>query len=689
MSIKKTWNIAIPFCVLVIVYGLIIHSFFDITKVTFIKYALSQVFVIVAPGLVCTKYIFGNRDKSVVHWISLSYVFGYSVNILEYIIIWGLHLQQFATPIILVITVLVCFLWFYKPIDMDFDDFKENDYVLLFIFMAYMLISVIAFSGNRISPFIGQGGTSIGRDLQFWCANAVSLKNSFLPETAYFSGTTFYYHYFSSMHVAFISQVTGISVFDVAFTLFSFGKCVLLIGALNYLIDRYRLGSIKYLFYLFILFMTGWEEKPFIIYVGHLTCASFGLDIGFAFGLWLIAFVLQIADNPEFNIRDFLAIMLIWTTLCGAKGPVAALLILVPGLFCFIWLFQRKYKMAFVYGLTFLGIFAIINIFCLGIIRILNHTADSQVDNIGGFRSVYEVVQATPYGALTGTRRFLIPAWIWYAFNAHPVLFVITVVNSFFLIWMLLTKKIRIKDCMNVFVLLFTTIFGIMLGMFYNPGGHSEMYFTMTAYIPCLAYNLEMYKNLLNTGEVGIGWRNAAYKTGMILTSIVGLYCWGFTQIGGGGMSSRLGTGYSQIIGDCEYVAGKDTFTKREADACAWLRDNTLQDSVIQSNRFLVYPNGSYFISMFSERIQYLEADDLVYYCDLGINEPKAESRESKRRGEVIEEAFDGDGNALAQLKEEGVDYLVQDNLLYENKLESSGLTAVYDENDIVIYKLK
>lgn len=688
MSIKKTWNIAIPFCVLVIVYGLIIHSFFDITKVTFIKYALSQAFVIVAPGLVCTKYIFGSRDKLVVHWISLSYVFGYSVNILEYIVIWGLHLQQFATPIILVITVLVCFLWFYKPIDIDFDDFKENDYLLLFIFMAYMLVNIIASSGNHISPFVGRGVTNITRDLQFWCANAVSLKNSFLPEAAYFSGTTFYYHYFSSMHVAFISQVTGISVFDVAFTLFSFGKCVLLIGALNYLIDRYRFGSIKYLFYLFILFMTGWEEKPFIMYVWHLNYNSFGFDIGFAFGLWLVAFVLQIADNPEFNIRDFLAVMLIWTTLCGAKGPVAALLILVPGFFCFLWLFQRKYKMAFGYGLTFLGIFAAINIFCLGIIRILNHTADSQADNIGGFKAVWEVIQATPYGVYTGARRFLIPAWIWYAFNAHPVLFVITVVNSFFLIWMLFTKKIRIRDCMNVFVLLFTAIIGVVLGMFYNPGGHSEMYFTMTAYIPCLAYNLEMYKNLLDTGEMGIGWRDAAYKTGMIFMSIVGLYCWSFTEIRGGTIN-LLGAGKDRIDGDWWCDVGEETFTKREADACVWLRDNTPQDSIVQSNRFLAYHVWSYYVSIFSERVQYLEADDLVYYCDLGINEPKAESRESKRRGEVIEEAFDGDGNALAQLKEEGVDYLVQDNLLYENKLESSGLTAVYDENDIVIYKLK
>lgn len=392
MNIKKSLNLAVPFFLMVTVYGLIIHVFFDITKITFVKYILTQCLVILAPGLVCVKWLIGDKDKSVVHWLSLGYALGYSINILEYMLIWSLSLQRYSTFVIGIITVAVCFLWFYKPINIEFDEVKSSDYILLALFMTYMLINIVAYSGNNISPFVGIGETSIHRDIQFWCANAVSLKNSFLPQSAYFSGTTFFYHYFSSMHVAFISQVSGISVFDVAFTLFSFGKSVLLIGALNYLIDRYKLGNIKYIFFLCILFMTGWEKNSNVTYGWHLHYNPFGFDIGFAFGLFFVAFFLDICENPTFEIREFIATMLIWITLSGAKGPVAILLILLPGLVCFVWLFQRKYKMAFGYGLTFIGIFSVINIFCTGIIRILNHTAESQDDNIGGFRTIYEVI---------------------------------------------------------------------------------------------------------------------------------------------------------------------------------------------------------------------------------------------------------------------------------------------------------
>ena len=682
MSLRKSANICLPFILLVVTYALIIHTFFDITKIVFIKYVLIQCFVIMVPGMVFVKFLFADKEKSVIRWISLSYSLGYAINIFEYIIIWGLKLQRFATIIVIIGSVIAIVLWFCKPIELEFETIKQDDYIILFLFLTYLMINIFAYSGNNISPFVRAGISSMDRDALFWCDNAVAMKNSFLPQAAYFSGTTFYYHYFSSIHIAFISQVSGISIFDLSFTLFSFGKCILLVGALNYLIERYKLGSIKYLFYLCILFMTGWEINTLITYQWHLTYNPFGYDIGFAYGIWLVAFVLDLKDDNEFDIREYIAVMLIWVTLVGVKGPIAALLILIPGLLCFSWLFKRKYKLAFGYGLSFLGIFALINFFCVGIVRILNHTAEAKVDNIGGFRSIYGVISETPFE--TRYRNF-IPSMFWVAFNTHPVLFVLTLISTGLLIWLLVSKRMHFIECGKIGILLFTMIVGFLIGRFYNAGGHSESYFSMAAYIPWLTYNMEVYRETIDRGLKEKYWMDVVYKIAFLSISIVGLYCMMFTDYMGG-IITPLGIGYNRIHHDWGVAAFSGSFTRREAEACKWIRDNTPQDSIVQSNRFISYPAGSFYVGIFSERIQYLEETFLIYYCDLGIEEPHVESNETQRRGELIYLAYEGNADALNQMIDEGVDYFIQDNQFGENKLTRSGLKEVYNKDDIVIY---
>ncbi|MCR4678883.1 MAG: hypothetical protein K5679_09020 [Lachnospiraceae bacterium] len=682
MSVKKTLNVALPFALLAIVFGLVIKGFFGITNIIFAKYVFTQCFLIMVPGMVCVKYLLGDKIKSVINWISLSYAFGYALNLLEYIIIWGLKLQQFATAIMAIVTVFLCFLWFFKPIKVELDEVKNDDYAMLFLFMIYMVINVIAYSGNNISPFSRGGGTTITRDVQFWCANAVSLKKSFLPQSAFFSGTTFFYHYFSSMQIAFISQVSGIPVFDLAFTWFSFGKSILLVGSLNYLIDRYKFGPIKYLFHLCILFMTGWEMKPVVTFLWHLNYNPFGFDIGFAYGLLLVAFVLELIENPKFELRKFIAVMLIWITLTGAKGPIAALLILVPGLACFMWLFQKKFKMAFGYGVSFLVVFTVVNIFCVGIIRVLNHTAESQAANVGAIRTIQEIVAGTPY---PNSFKFVIPALIWHAFYSHPVIFILSVISIILLMWLLFSKRIDLKSCGKIWILLAVAMIGFALGRFYNAGGRSEMYFTMAAYIPWLAFDLEVYNEAINRGMVDIKWMAFTYKSVFVLMSLIGIYCWAFTDYQGG-IITPLSTGYHRIQGNYGLSADSGTFTEREAQACVWIRENTSSDSVVQSNRFISYPSGSYFVSIFSERIQYLEESFLIYYSDTGIDEIGAESKEVERRSELISKAYSGNIDALNQLVEEGVDYFIQDNLLGEDRLADMGLTEIFNQNDIVIY---
>ncbi len=683
MGIKNTLRIIVPYSVFIIVYLLLIKAFFCISNVVSIKYLLVQCFVILLPGLVCVKYLLIKRDNSIVHWISLGYAFGYSISIIEYLIVWGLHLQQFASLIVIFISCIAGFLWFYKPIDIELKIEKQDDCIFIVFFAIYLLINIITYSGTNISPFIGAGGSNIARDSQFWCSNAVALKNSFPPSSTYFVGATLYYHYFSSMQIAFMSQITGIPVFDVAFTLFSFGKCVLLIGSLNYLVDRYRIGIIKVFFFLLILFMTGWETSSLVTYGCHLNYLPFGFDIGFAYGLLFVALILDLFDNPQLDLRQFLSIMIIWGTLSGVKGPIAVLLLAIPALLFSTWLLNGKIKLSVIYSVGVIVIFLAVNIYCVGIFRILNHTAEGRAGVVRGFRTILEVIAEGPFEP---SYIYILPTLIWRALVTHPVLCILTVIDTAFLIWLLMKKENQ-NNTTKELIFLCISIIGFLMGVFYSAGGRSEMYFSMATYITGVVYNMEIIKTIIEKRVFCISIIKALYATVMSVLSIVGVYCWMFEDYFGGIVYS-LNEGCSRISNNWEIPDNESGFLQREANACAWIRDNTPQDSIVQSNRYICYPTGSFYVGMFSERSQYLEESSLIYYCDLHIDEPHIESREVLRRGKVITNAFMGDVSSLDQLREEGVDYLIQDNMLYDNALRDSGLDAVYEQDGIIVYSV-
>ena len=681
MKIKKTLVITIPFLALALIYGLAVNLLFDISVTVILKYIITQCFVILLPGLVCTKFLFGRKEHSIIKWISLGYVFGYSINIIEYIMIWSLKLQNYAFIIIILMTILFIFLWFYSPIEIVFDKINSNDVILLFFFMIYLLISIISYSGNNVSAITRFDVTNITRDVQFWCSNAVSLKNNFLPQSAFFSGTNLYYHYFSSMHVAFISQISGISIFNIAFPLYPFGKCILLIGGLNFLIDKYKIGNIKLIFLSSILLMTGWEVSSIVSYVWHLTYNPFGFDIGFAYGFWFVALLLNTYESEKFNFKNYISLMLIWLTLCGTKGPIAILLLIIPGINCFASLLKKKYKIALSYGIAYLTIFAITNIFCVGILRLINHTTEE--DGVGKLKTINEILINTPFSLKVVN---IIPAFVWIAFKTHPFLFLITSINTILLIKLLFQHKISLKEIFKLGTFFITTIIGLIIGFCFRIPGHSEMYFTMAAYIPCITYNLELYNLLFNKQENKR--TDLLYKLTLLSISFIGYFCWIHTDWVGG-IIVPLKSGFNNITATGEYNHELESFTKREANACEWIRNNTPNESIIQSNRYLLYPTDNYYVNIFSERVQYLEASDLINNCDLGIEEKHIEKSEINRRSSLIERAYDGDKVALNQLVDEGVTYFIQDNLICCDYLKYMELVPVYDYDDIVIYKAK
>ena len=684
MKIKKTLTLAVPFAILCSIYILVEHSFFDLSRINAIRYMVSQCLVILLPGLVLTKYLLGSKITSGIHWITISYALGYAFNILEYFVIYGFGFQKYCTVIVAIITIIALVLWFYKTIEVEFKKISQQDYISLFVFGLYLIICIISYSGNNISPFIGQHKADINRDVQFWCSNAVALKLQFPPQSAYFAGTRLYYHYFSSLHIAFISQVSGLSVFDVAFTLYPFGKCILLVGGLDYLLDRYELGLRKFFYMACMLFMTGWETISVVTYNWHLTEGPFGFDIGFAFGIWFIVFFFAQIEEKKFDIRNYILTILMWVVCVGAKAPVAVVIIIIPGIVCVTWLLYKKFRLAFGYGFSILGLFVVINIWCVGIIRILDKTADGfDKYNERTFRSIYEVISQTPYDVCY---RNTMRAIVYLGFRTHPALFIVSMINLIVIIAVVIRNKVRKKLLFEIVVSFCSMMVGFLLGVFYITGGHSEMYFRMASYIPCIMFNVLVGKSLLPLYQkyhFGGGIR-IVYNLILMFLLFIGVTCWLIRDYNGG-MLVSLNNGISKIEGRWNYE--NDTmFQDAEVQAYKWLRNNSLASSIVASNRCLDKSQKSFYTSIFSERKQYLETTDCISYCDLGAHSGYTEADEVERRTKLLLSAFSGNKNAIKQLKKENVSYLIQDDSISDDKLMGMGLRVVYNESGIVIY---
>ncbi len=676
----KTIKTAYLFVALCIFYCVLARLFFNLPMNILFFYLLAQVFIIFTPGyaLLCLF----RWKNNIVERLTLAYTLGYAVNILEYLLFYGCNMQRFAAALVWLIAFLSFFgiAWLGRPED---NGKREKDcFVLLGIFLIYLLINCISYGGNAVSPLMGQGMLTIPRDVQFWCSNAAALKLAFPPEPLYLDGGILYYHYFSSMQIALVSQVSGIDIFSLAFPLYSFGKCLLVIGGANALLNCFQTGKSKMFFMLLLLFMTGVEKRSIVTFVRHMIEGPFGFDIGFAFALWFLTILIRQWQTERFSWSFFWQAMLMWLVAVGAKAPIAAVLIFVPALFCLVWLIKQDYKKAFLYGGGIVAIFLLVSIVFAGVLRITAHSYEGMDASMLTLYSLDEVLKIRHFGRAVN----LILSILYHIFYSHPAMTIFTVLNSCVCAAMVVKKKLSVTTLLLAGCLLLTTVIGLGMGIFIRAGGHSEMYFTMAAFISCTAYNAELWTLSRERNKSESRKRKNIWQLTMLCLALVGIYNVAFYSYPNG-FVENLREGKDKICGQWN-AAGVETFDQEEALACIWLRENTDMHSVVLNDRNTMagYVHD-YYVGIFSERQQYLEASDLIYVVDL--DEERSVADEVSRRMELSRRLYGNDITALEQVKVEGVHYLLQ-NDRYTPQFEADRglLELVYRVGSVSVYRL-
>lgn len=688
MSIRQIDKIPAAAMLITVVYALISYVLFDVSVIILIKYILSQILVVFLPGYALMLLL---RFKGTLfEGMAFSYAAGYGINIVEYFFVYGLNIQKYAF-LFVIFTVIICFFIFFKQKNQNEIVIEKKETLVWGIFFIYLFINMISYSGNALSPTVGQGMIELSRDMQFWSSNTAALKLEFQPSALYFADSTLYYHYFSNMQLAYLSRVSGIDVFTLSFSLYPLVKCIILVGGVSYLLNIYNLKKGKFLLLLSFFFMTGYENIAVVTYVWHMIQGPFGFDIGFAFGIWFVAMFIQQWKKGEFCGRLFIPCILFWGVTTGAKGPIAVILILLPAIICLIWLLNRNNKGAFGYGIPILGIFLWISIMIVGMMRFVNHTIEGDAQRLIPYT----------YGQIVEEGIFNIPAIdliLTVAYKiicAHPFLAITTLVNTVILIIYIGKRKVKIRELQLLFIMLFVTIAGLLMGIFINAGGRSEMYFTMASFIPCIVFNAELMKYWDDVLFPAHGRFTKVYCIILSGVAAFGVYLFIFHSYSEG-MISDFGKAYRKLEQNWEYL-DYTSFSRDEALACLWIKDNSDETSIIISDRNIDMQTrgglsrNTYYSGIFSERQHYVEAIDLINVIELKEGYPYQTSlvEEAGRRIDLIYRMYQNDIAALNQLKTEGVDYIIQNDTITPGfDPNADSLKLVFYLGNINVYEI-
>lgn len=666
---------------LIISFHLVLGILLDIPVANLVKNALMQLFGVFLPGLALYTAL-SPAQQNILGALFLSYAFGYAGNILSYFLLVPFKLQA-AVPFFVIVIAVLSLWWLWRQHRrFSLDPLKRIDFIYVFLFLLYLCLRIIVAAGTVAPP---SAATALGfsQDYLFWLENAAALARQFPPTEARVAiAEIYYYHYFSSIQLAFSGLATGVDLYTLGGILFPLTQSLLFFGSFYILLRGTLKSHVLSLFGLMVIFFcTGLEMILITTYTAHTWTNPFGFDIGLSFGaLFLHCLFLQYKKD-RFSLRIFVVTVLFLAVTTGAKSPIAAVLLIAAGIICLSWLLKKQYRHAFSYGLALLAVFLVISIGCVGMLN--SSSADPNLTKFGSFsttRFIDESPVVQEMKDVLSPLPLLLQGIILVGTSllfSQPLSFGLYGMGA---LSILTNRRIRTAPC---FALLFSGFWGAVLGIFNVQPGHSQMYFLMAAFILCLFLGLIWLDTVSSDWSVS-GKRMAIIICGGLLLIQGNLMLFqGYTNYSKAGLIVPLRVG-SEVLFSSEppqHIGGFSEIATADIEAMAWIRDNTPKDSVLLSD-FSVIAEAPLFMAYgaFSERQMYLEGDGF-------LRTKYVEERAHMRT--VIQDVFQNSKEALRTAAQEGVDYIVQTVGLTPDFSPDPGMTKlVYNTETIRVYEV-
>lgn len=654
-------------------------------------FALFQFACALLPGLVLASLTAVGKNNAVLLW-ALAFGFGYCVNVLEYILVvpvFGPSALTLVCPLVSVIVLAVGRRQISCVLKLRM---HRADFVALACLSALVLfVYAVLFSTSNYFPTVASGNSYYCDNL-FWIGNSVELKIEFPPVDFRTLREGFYYHLFSSMQIAEESLVTGIPVSEITFR-FQFIPYSFLIVFAFYgaFLTASKSRMLSVLLVLIFLLTSGQERMMIITWMHHLYIGQIDTPVMLSMGLLFVVMFSRAFFSKQRSIVDVALAGVLLFCCFGTKSTASVLLLVFVFFMCFMGLFNRPTRR---FSLIVGSVFLIVSLVCFVAFVVDPATFGETASKLSGREGVtYFLTNATPdlnrYHELFVSSVLPAPLGealyaLFYCVCGQPAVMCLFLVAA--AICILRWRCLNVEDV----ALVAMVIAGMTLVIVIGHTGFSQTQFLTGSYPFALLFVAKQFGSAENWRFSLCGiqepgrFRVIAHKLLVSLTCmalVFGVaanveYNWNhYLQYHAKKALGFVSYGNErQVPVPLEETGIMYSYTTFEDyEIYSWLRDNTPVDSLVVVDKTVQYPRYVFEPGAFSERHVYSPGaeNDYTWLPD----------SDSAIRGErIIAEAFDGNSDALVNLKQRGVSYLVYTDGVC-TALEDSPLVKLVFEN--------
>ena len=697
-NVKDKNSIGSIIGIVIAAYLICMLALFNISGILAAKFILLSIVSIFLPGAAILSVL--DIKLSAVGTFCTSYLLGYALLVMEYFFseMFNRKLSFTAVTVMVAVASSILLVKKYKDNGALVQIRKtDNEGIEVFFLSIFVFLNIFAYAANFLGTEVVPVHTAY-HDMQYWVNNTVALKLSWPADNLFMVGNPLNYHYFSSIPIAFLCEVYKIDVFSMSFPLYGFTKAIVMVGAVQFLLDAISKDKrVKVLGYILTIFSTGAETISRVTFVHHTLLSPFGFDIGYAYGTFFVGFMIRQWKSDKYDWKNFIGTLLAWIMCVGAKAPISAVLILFAAILCFYWLVHKKWILSFGYGLSILGVFLLICKFCVGMFSVARGDSTWSIVSYGVDHFTY-MGDAEPWDfvgrcmVIKGRANPLL-GLIFRTICLNPVLIFGAFVIVTETIYLIYKKRIKGKEVYIRTSLGITALFGIILWHRVNAGGSSEMYFAMAALIPMSVMMLMATESYLQQHKDFKYAELPTIKKGVFLFFVfllqLNIFRFSWSAWNGEGALKNANTGFwnfydvSHGYDYSERVASG--IRKTDIEALSWIRDNTDSNALIMTDKAVMTGNDGYYLyGIFCERQQYLEGSDMSGKRHQDINE------EIARRKAIIEGVYNNEIGSLKAAREEGIDYIVQTvDITPDFEYNDSYLELVASSETMNIFRVK
>ncbi|MCI9077645.1 MAG: hypothetical protein HFH68_01805 [Lachnospiraceae bacterium] len=664
---------------MILIFLMVNYAFHDIPLISAIKVFLYQFFAWFVAGYAIFK-LAKIQASNFAEVIAFSYAFG-AISALVIYLVFMIPGTGFLLPVFTVVESALSIIYIYKTGD-DIENYQVDIFsiviCLLFLFVYYIL-STCAVSFVNTMPDETIGGTGYYVDWPFWAGNNIAFTKSFPSDSFRQTGAAFGYHFFSSILMAQVSLCTGVDINQISFYFSSILAGIIFVFSGYYFASRVLKRKLFVIILMCIVLFTDGGTAA-ATYTWHTNICPFGFDYGCAYGMMSIAVLAEILVNNKFKELFIPSIFFVAMT-TGCKGPIGVVVLGAYGVAAISFLLRKEIKRGIISGCVWLASF--VGVYYVFIRDVHNTEAAAGLQYIGGLGINMVVTKAMwiadTYNSLLSAYRSqgnglllkFYSVWL-YVYRANRIVSSLLVIAVIALVWDIFKK--HFDAFLYCFVL--SSIVGILLSIYTIQSGGSQMYFMMAMFpMGSMAgmYAIERLGKARNNLK-----KDYLYKSVIIIVlCTLGLSLDKYYEV----IIPKVREGIAVIQNRYTQEDYKAYYADSTSyEAFAWLKNNTDKNCVFAMDSFVdLHGKDCHMIAgIFSERYVWNEEK---YVPDLD---------EAARRNSVVHALQTDTENALQQMRNEGVSYLVSQ--VSVDKVELGELTdnlnEVFRNEYYIIYGL-